>query len=178
MIRNFVDDIKRAKDNKAYLSALALALTIPDICGKIEYYKTSNMNNRDKYIAWFDKWIYKYVEIPKSKFENFHDYDEMVKFDGEVCYALRNELLHQGNTIDGYNSNGIKFDRFELCVSDSEWQFGDGHGCQLSDGEIIETHRIFNVVNLLECFISGTEDYIDQNGDNSDSLGIIKIQKI
>ena len=37
MIRNFLNDIKIAKDNKAYLSALALALTIPDICGKIEY---------------------------------------------------------------------------------------------------------------------------------------------
>ena len=65
MIRNFLNDIKIAKDNKAYLSALAL--TIPDICGKIEYkYK----DDRRKYIKWFNTWVYKYVEIPKSKIIN------------------------------------------------------------------------------------------------------------
>lgn len=47
MIRNFLSDIKIAEDNKAYLPALAPALTIPDICGKIEYkYK----DDRRKYI--------------------------------------------------------------------------------------------------------------------------------
>lgn len=178
MIKNFVDDIKRAVDNKAYLSALALALTLPDICGKIEYDKASNMDNRAKYIMWFDEWIYKHVEIPKSESEKFNGYDELVKFDGEVCYGLRNALLHHGNTFDSYISNGIRIDRFELCVSDSEFKFGDGHGCQISDGEIVETHRRFNVVNLLNCFILGTEEYINQIGDNSEIAGNIKIEQI
>ena len=53
MIRDFVEDIKRARDNKAYLSALALALALPDICGQREYYKAKNKDNRDKYAEWF-----------------------------------------------------------------------------------------------------------------------------
>lgn len=178
MIKNFVDDIKRAKAHKLYLSALALALTLPDICGKREYYGTSNMNCQDMYIKWFDKWIYKYIEIPKSKNEDFNNYEKLLKFDGNVCYALRCAFLHSGNKLDYYDQNGIKIDRFELCVSDSEWQFGDGHGCQISDGEIVETHRRFNVSNLLDCFILGTEDYIKQKGDSSELFGNIKIEKI
>lgn len=178
MIKNFVEDIKRARDNKAYLSGLALALILPDICGKIEFYKTSNMNNRDKYIKWFDDWIYKYVEIPKSESGNYDDYDKLVKFNGEVCYALRNAFLHHGNIFDKYDENEIRIDRFELCVSDSEWQFGDGHGCLISGGKIVETNRRFNVINLLNCFIFGTEDYINQKGESSELTGTIKIEKI
>ena len=178
MIQTFLDDIKKARDNKAYLSALALSLTLPDICGKKEYFNTSNMNNRDKYIKWFDEWIYKYLEIPKSKIKKFNNYDELIKFDGNVCYGLRNSLLHHGNTFDSYISDKIRIDRFELCVSDSEWQFGDAHGCQMSNGDLTETYRRINIVNLIDSFIFGTEDYINQKGDNSEMVGNIKIKKI
>lgn len=178
MIKNFVDDLKRARDNKAYLSALSLALTLPDICGKQEYYGTSNMEIRDMYIKWFDKWIYKYIEIPKSENQEFNNYEELLKFDGNVCYALRCEFLHSGNKLDYYNQNGIRIDRFELCVSDTEWQLGECHGCQISNGQIVETHRRFNVSNILDSFILGTEDYINQKGDSSKLFGNIKIEKI
>ena len=45
MIKNFLKDIKIAKNHKAYLSALALALTIPDICSKIQYKEKDNRKN-------------------------------------------------------------------------------------------------------------------------------------
>lgn len=178
MIKDFVCDIKRAMDNKAYLSALALALTLPDICGQNEYFKISNMNNKDKYIKWFDKWIYKYVEIPRSNIEVFNQYDELIKFNGEVCYGLRNALLHHGNVLDNYITDGIRIDRFELCVSDSEFQFGDSLGVQISNDEIVETHIRFNIVNLLNCFIFGIEDYINQKGECLETTGNIRIYKI
>lgn len=92
MIIIFLEDIKIAKSNCACLSALALALTIPDILRKIQYDRYPNMNSRDKYIQWFNNWVYKYFEIPKSENNDFNDYDELVKFDGEICYILRNEF--------------------------------------------------------------------------------------
>ena len=67
MIRIFLEDVKTAKSNGAYLSALALALTIPDILGKIQYDRYPNMENRDKYAQWFNDWVYKYLEIPKCQ---------------------------------------------------------------------------------------------------------------
>ena len=173
MIRNFLKDIKIAKNNKAYLSALALALTIPDICGKIQYkYK----DDRKKYINWFNTWVYKYVEIPKSNIKEFNEYDELAKFDGKVCYALRCVFLHSGNDrVKNYNVNEIKIDRFELCISDSECVSGDAHGCSMSNNIITEVHRRFNIENLLESFILGIEDYLEECGDNSNSYGTVKI---
>lgn len=173
MIRNFLNDIKIAKDNKAYLSALALALTIPDICGKIEYkYK----DDRRKYIKWFNTWVYKYVEIPKSNIKNFNKYDELAKFDGKVCYALRCVFLHAGNDrIKNYDENKIKIDRFELCISDCECVSGEAHGCSISNDDIIEVHRRLNIENLLDGFISGIEDYLEQCGDDSNLYGTVRI---
>lgn len=37
MIDIYVKDIKVSLENKAYFSALALALALPDICGSAEY---------------------------------------------------------------------------------------------------------------------------------------------
>lgn len=63
MIKRVLEDIKIAYNNKAYFSALALTLTIPDICGKIQYKNDTNLKDREKYIKWFDEWIKEYFEI-------------------------------------------------------------------------------------------------------------------
>lgn len=175
MIKDILEDIKLATENKAYFSALALALTIPDICSKIEY-KDTKLKKNEKYIEWFNKWIYKYFEIPKSNNEEFDSYDELAIFDGKVCYALRCAYLHAGNyELKENGKNEIGIDRFELCVSDGEWQFGDSHGCSISNDTIIDVHRRFNVENLIKYFIMGTEDYISEVGDNSEKYGTVDI---
>ena len=47
MIKRVLEDIKIAYNNKAYFSALALTLTIPDICGKIQYKNDSNYKTKE-----------------------------------------------------------------------------------------------------------------------------------
>ena len=179
MIKRVLKYIKIAYNNKAYFSALALTLTIPDIRGKIQYKNNSNLKDREKYIKWFDEWIKEYFEIPKPKNEMFEDFDVLAKSDGEVCYALRCAYLYSGNyDLKAHGKDNIKLDRFELCVSDGEWQFGDAHGCSMCDGEIEEVHRRFNVINLIEAFIDGMEEYIKAYGDTSNeyaTMGIIII---
>jgi hypothetical protein len=44
MMMQFIDDVNKALDAECYCSALALALTFPDICGKAEYPKENNTN--------------------------------------------------------------------------------------------------------------------------------------
>jgi hypothetical protein len=72
----YVRDIHGAVDAGALYSALALALTIPDICGAIEY-PTEPVANR-RYRAWFDDWC------------GFHQ-SQMTAAD---CWALRCTYLH------------------------------------------------------------------------------------
>lgn len=162
MIKDILEDIKLASKNKAYFSALALTLTIPDICGKIEY---KNLNDKEKYIKWFNDWVYKYVEIPKGKDELFNKFDELAIFNGEVCYALRCAYLHSGNyELKECGKGRIKISRFELCVSDCECISGNAHGCSISNDNIyvISKEHDFYLKRGFE-FIEGLEYMISDN---------------
>ena len=103
MIKNIINDIELAKNNKAYLSALALALTLPEICGKIEV-ATNTKKSSKYYIDWYNKWIYKYYRFPPSENSLIEKANNDSKLDGKFCYALRNAVLHCGNT-DLHNNN-------------------------------------------------------------------------
>lgn len=175
MIKDLLQDIIIAKENKAYFASLALALTIPDICGKIQYI---NGTDRDKYIRWFNCWIRKYLEIQKSANGNFDEFDKLACFDGKTCYALRCAILHCGTTnLKDDTTVDVKLDRFELCICDGEWQMGDSHGCCIENDVIVNVYRRINVINLLNAFISGINMYLKVFGDESERYGNIKIIK-
>lgn len=79
-------DIQRAIECECYLSALALTLTLPDICSKVE----SGEKGRNSYIFWYDKYV---KPLHYIKGENAPEH----QFNGELCYALRCSFLHSGN---------------------------------------------------------------------------------
>lgn len=83
MIEQMVNDINKALDCEAYLAALSLALTLPDVCGKAEY---PNLGNGERYKKWYDENIGKYET---------YDGQTNPYLSGEVVYSLRNSYLHQ-----------------------------------------------------------------------------------
>lgn len=97
-ILDTVEDIYRALDAKAYLSAFALALTVPDILSKVEYPKIRGTG--DRYIKWMDEFFLT-EEEKKARMENLDETDEVAailnRIDGRFYYALRNAFLHSGN---------------------------------------------------------------------------------
>ncbi len=56
---NKIEDIKKALGNGAYLSALALTLTLPDIYGQVEYPDEKKVGER--YVPWFNNYVYKFI---------------------------------------------------------------------------------------------------------------------
>lgn len=110
MILKLIEDIKKSLENECYMAALALALTLPDICGKAEY---PTMGNRQRYIGWYDEHIGKYEKPPSPISDN------MAYESGEVVYSLRCNLLHQGNPnieASRIDEDRCKVDRFVLTV--------------------------------------------------------------
>lgn len=85
-----IKEIVKSIKSECYLSALALSLTIPDICGQIEYpdmiyedgRRKGRRKSREQYIRWFDEYV-------KPLF--FIDNEDAPKhqMDGTSCYALR-----------------------------------------------------------------------------------------
>jgi hypothetical protein len=163
MIEHILHDIVVAKNNKAYIAALSLALTLPSILSNIEYgRKTSGA----EYKEWFDKWVYdKYYKKPLSENEFINKGIEATKFDGFNCYMLRCALLHSGNTNLEDSKGRRKIDCFVLCTSEISSHEGDASVCSVSSTSASNVYVSINVVGLIDAIVAGTIEYMANNQD-------------
>lgn len=83
-----LQEIKNCLDAGMLHSALILALTIPDICAKVEYNITDDKGGK-YYQKWFDEEIDQYNIGNTGKDENHFDC-----FNGYMCYKLRCYMVH------------------------------------------------------------------------------------
>lgn len=113
MIEVYTNDIKHSLENKCYFSALALALTLPDMCGMAEYPEESVAK---RYINWYNKYLGDYMsQEPDDSGQN------SPWLSGEIIYNLRNTYLHQGspNVIGDKVKDEInQLDKFILVLGD------------------------------------------------------------
>lgn len=86
MLERIISDIEKALDADCYFAALALALTLPDICGKAEY---PTAKTTERYINWYNEYVGAYEEKTYEA--------ETPYLSGEVVYNLRNTFLHEGS---------------------------------------------------------------------------------
>ena len=77
-MKEIIDDINKALDSEAWYSALALAISLPDICAFIE---TGENGSKRRFIRWFEANLPNYLRF----------------LSGSDCYALRCAYLHQGH---------------------------------------------------------------------------------
>jgi hypothetical protein len=98
-----IEEIEKALEAERFLSALALALTLPDICGRAA--AAAPKSTGKQYVAWYDAHITPYYE------PDFPELGEYPKFDGVACYKLRCTLLHSAEMP------AASFDTFELTIN-------------------------------------------------------------
>src|SRR5262245_22673003 len=77
-MKRFTDAIDKAVTDKNWLAAAALALTMPDICGRMEY---PEQGSEKRYKAWWDKYM----------LENYRG-----SLTSADAYALRCAYVHEG----------------------------------------------------------------------------------
>lgn len=117
-------------DNKNYISALALTLTLPDICGKIEF---PNMKSgKDRYTHWYNDYIYKY--------DSTDEFENLDKVDGRAVYELRCNLLHDGSSDIGEymkkQKREIEPTNFVFELTDSITSYSKSWGDNVDDHSI------------------------------------------
>ena len=125
--------MNKALDNDCFFSALSLALTLPDICGKAKY---PTDGNKKRYIAWYDEYVGAYEQCPGEE-------GEMPYLSGEVVYQLRCSFLHQGNpNIDKgkINEECCKIDKFVL-LTEKKKEFKWLPNAMLEWGRLIQKER-------------------------------------
>ncbi len=104
-MEDFIESIKTALSNKNWYVALVSCLTLPDICGKIEF---PYLKGKNHYIEWFNKYL---LSLYTSKIGPEHK--KHIFLSGKDCYALRCSFLHEGGdditnqtikeTLDNFN---------------------------------------------------------------------------
>lgn len=86
-MRRFTDAVENALQVENWYGALAIALTLPDLCGRLE---TPNEGVGKRYTRWFE--VYVQPEYTASPGMGAH-----VFLSGADCYALRCSYLHEGS---------------------------------------------------------------------------------
>lgn len=94
-----LSEIDECLEHKLYMSALALALTIPDICGHILY--PASKINKFHYILWYEEFLGHYELHPDSAPNVFDDHDFFIKY-GKFIY---NYYFIAGNK--GFQNKGL-----------------------------------------------------------------------
>lgn len=103
-MNRFIDAVVKALDNENWYGALIISLTLPDICGKIQY---TSMKSKDRYIKWFNGYLSnKYTHKIGPNLE------EHVFLSGDDCYALRCSFLHEGLDEISYQASRKVLDSF------------------------------------------------------------------
>ena len=100
-MRHLIDATRQAVEQRNWYAALALALTLPDICARIGYPELRQSSEK-RVVAWFDKY---FSSIHSSAFISGGDF-----------YALRCAYLHQGEfSLKGQRAKKV-LDRIKITV--------------------------------------------------------------
>jgi hypothetical protein len=82
-MKRFTNAIAKAVTDKNWLAATALALTMPDICGRMEHPKHGS---EKRYKAWWDKYL----------LDAYRGSGNKIFLGGADAYALRCAYVHEG----------------------------------------------------------------------------------
>lgn len=164
MLETMIKEINRCMDNNCPISALSMALIIPDMCGKAEYPECEK--NKKRYVDWFDEWI--------GKYETYEG-NEMPHLSGELVYSLRCSMFHEGKpTINKGKFNLAKFSLFWSTKKDS-FVFGGSSMAEVVD-EKEGKRKLENIVyevnirNLIFKICTCAEAYYKENKEKFNFL--------
>lgn len=166
MIDRLIEDVERALDANAFMAALSLILTLPDICAKAEYGNT--LGNKERYIKWYDSYIGKYEKEPDPP-----QGIELPYLSGEVVYQLRCSVLHQGTpNVDRtkIKDEQCRVDYFTLVVEKKKPFdiYVDAAGISAtSDSNESQTFRHYrmNIRRICQIITLNVKDYYEKHKD-------------
>lgn len=159
MIDKIIKDIDVSLENGAFLGALALALTLPDICGKAEF-PTEN-STKKRYRQWYDNHVNALLK-PYSKIS-----EDMPYLSADIVYSLRCSFLHQGTPnieTSDVSEDRCKVDKFILVIEDENEV--DQSLSKVSYGknmEIVNRELTIDIRTLCYYLRTAAKNYYDLN---------------
>ena len=157
MINTLIENINKSLDAEAYLSALSLALVLPDLCGTVEYNHESKVGKR--YVNWYNNYIGKY-EI-QMRCSMLHEGKPNID---------KNKIHEEKNKIDRFVLVAQKKNDFDIY---SDFSIGPTITTKYIDGKEFTSTDNFreyrvNVRRLCLIICSVAKAYYEDNKDKFD----------
>ena len=172
-IKLLIGEVKKCNECGCYLAALVVALTLPDICGKVLF---PEAKTGERYIKWFDKYIGDNERLTLTELVGMDK--ELPYTTGEMCYKLRCAILHEGTKEI---AKKIKVTEFVLVFGRSS-VLEESSVCERIDtgeddkeiGRIKEIYWKINTVFLCDKIVNGVEAFLKE--DIKDENEMLKIR--
>ena len=165
MIDRIISEVRMALSHELYLSALALALTLPDTCGKADY--PDEKHNGVRYKNWCSQYVI------TDRCDSPYGCD-MPYLNEEIIYSLRNSLLHQSTPnveVSKIHETRCQVDKFELVISGDNSANGDlsmvAYG---KDMQIVRRELKVYVSHLCYILCTAAENYYRNNKEKFDFI--------
>lgn len=125
-MQNYINSLEKCIEDQNWYGALFIALTLPDICAKIEY-PLEKKSSAKRYINWFNKYLKKNYETSRAlkpinpKLKSIADnlppglgggLKKETFLTGEDFYSLRCAYLHEGSDIITEQNKRLILDKF------------------------------------------------------------------
>jgi len=189
-LKYIISQIEKSIEDKNYIAALALALTVPDKCGKIEFQNL--YGGKQGYVNWYNEWCCT-PDPADNKWEYYPEFDtsthdtsyclssmpqsepRLPYADGTVIYQLRCAILHDHSTELDYSKLESKnqLDEFELEITDNKGCLSVFSSGVLNDGE--KRYIKIRIIDLCKMICRGATKYYDKNKEKVDEASNIKI---
>ncbi|WP_336635387.1 hypothetical protein [Lysinibacillus fusiformis] len=175
-MQNFSQSIEKSLNEENYYAAFALAVTLPDICIKLD--ETKKKGSKKPYIQWFEEYVGERYRI------SVEGKGETIFLDGNNAYAIRCSFLHGGDgEIEEHTSSNLNLGYSKITLA-----FDKGKEIYLQKQEITKTFQsgilntnelLINVVEYCRYIIEAVDNWVIKYQDcenvKSNALKLIEI---
>jgi hypothetical protein len=156
-MKQFVDAVRMATNQGNYYTALATALTLPDICVSLESGSTSGQ----AYAGWFDTHV-----APKYTAKVGPSNDLHVFLSGHDAYALRCAFLHNGSDVTSTQRARQAIAGFQFVAPKEGWLV---HRNQVNDKLQLQVDIFCGDI------CDGVDVWLNGRGSSTSALPLMKI---
>lgn len=162
---DLIKEIENCVKSNNLRCALEMALTLPDICGIIEY--PAEKSSKNRYVKWCEKYLFNQGYYPYFVVDDHKKCEEWEKvraIEPAMCYKLRCAFLHSGN-LKLNQKNNDNFPVFNLHIS-SSMENGIYVDKIVSDSKEIS----MDIRKLARLLCNAAKDYYDSYEDKQDFI--------
>lgn len=163
-----IKDIEETLENGNIRCSLGMALTLPDICGIVEFPEYKEEVSK-RYIGWCEKYLFNQGFLPSRiiDLDNPDNNGEKSRIiEPDMCFKLRCAYLHSGN-LELNQREKDSFPKFHLRLTSSI-----DNGIYLAkitssaNGEVTDVH--IDARNLIKVLCNAAKEYYENSDKKSE----------